>query len=230
MHSASVRQKIAQIFAISVGFGTAVMLHEGLQPKFDWNSLKPKASPVRIAVKAPPAVSAPSAKAQKSMPVRAENVAVTKPKNTKKTLDKPSTESPLPAPPPPVDNELMTLAQPSRVARAQLEAEALPRVLPPVLEEGIPSAPDELSDAWDYPETPGGNVLVLELYVNDQGLVVDAKIAVPSYDGLSDLALHSAALGQRWTDLDPPMRPGELRRLELRIPYTTNDKRFNPLP
>ncbi|MDO9177049.1 MAG: hypothetical protein Q7U16_01800 [Agitococcus sp.] len=89
--------------------------------------------------------------------------------------------------------------------------------LPPVPTGELPPLP--VTSTATSADVPGGSVLVLEMFLNDEAVVVDARILVPSANALSDLALTFSALGQKWTGIAPPLQQGERRRLELRIPY-----------
>jgi hypothetical protein len=105
---------------------------------------------------------------------------------------------------------------------AQPQAPSLPTInkddtLPPVPTGALEPLPP--ITAPELPDAPGGRVLVLELFLNDEAIVVDARILVPSENALSDLTLNFAVLGQKWTGIDPPLKAGERRRLEMRIPY-----------
>lgn len=75
----------------------------------------------------------------------------------------------------------------------------------------------------DFPlaatEKPFGDVLVLGLLVNDQGIVQETRIVVPSRRGLQDMGYALAYQNQKWVQLNPPLLPGELRWLELRLDY-----------
>ena len=99
-------------------------------------------------------------------------------------------------------------------------------VLPQVAGAPRPPMPDVPTSGESlYLDKPGGDVLVLVLFLNDQGVVIDSSIGVPSAYPLEDLTLAWASLGQRWRDLKPPLMPGEVRRLELRVPYEKTRKK-----
>lgn len=122
------------------------------------------------------------------------------------------------------EQPLPTLSQPSI-------APPMPKdipVLPPIAGAEMPPVPPENAEVNKYPEQPGGSVLVLELIVNDQGIVIDSRILVPSKHGLADFTLVMAIKGQKWKDLTPPLYPGEKRRLEIRVPFQDDDKPQGP--
>jgi hypothetical protein len=87
---------------------------------------------------------------------------------------------------------------------------------------GAPPAPPEpgaQEEAPRFAERPGGSVLVMEVWVNDRGEVVDARIAVPSAFPLDDFGHLLLERRARWSALVPPLLPGEVRRIERRIDY-----------
>lgn len=92
---------------------------------------------------------------------------------------------------------------------------------PPLI--GAQELPGSQPVKGDFPlaaiEQPYGDVMVLGLLVNDRGTVVETKIVVPSRRGMTDLGYALAYQGQKWVNLEPPMLPGELRWLELRLDY-----------
>jgi hypothetical protein len=206
---------------LAAGVWAAVMLTHGLQAPIQWTPA-PKPRPVRVAVKAAPAPQ-PAAVAvapRQVLPLKTDHAPV-KPKRPKPV---PVPTAPVaasapvevvaPAPTPTLAQPLPTLAQPAIAPPKLADAPVLPMV--PGSE--VPPAPADAT-AQTNPEKPGGPVLVLELTVNDQGVVIDSRILVPSSNGLGDVALALAVKGQRWTGLTPPLAPGEQRRLEIRVPY-----------
>lgn len=130
--------------------------------------------------------------------------------------------------------ELPTLLQPDIFAAPPTALpESLPRLAAPPLEEPAPEttasallpilegaeAPAVPPEAPLHAEQPGGPVLVMEVFVNDQGTVVDARIAVPSAYPLDDFGHLLIERRARWSNLVPPLLPGEIRKLERRIDY-----------
>jgi hypothetical protein len=101
---------------------------------------------------------------------------------------------------------------------AVVQAEALPPL--PTLAE-VPEAPpdDYAPPPVAYLEKSGGDVLVLGLRINDQGSVLETKILVKSYRPLEDLSWALVSLKDRFEVVDPPLKPGEFRWLEVRISY-----------
>jgi hypothetical protein len=213
---------------LGAGVWLAMALSQGLKPQVQWTPpAKPK--PVRVAVRvaAKPAPTpttavvaprqvlplkvdkAPVKPKPRPVPVPKVPVAATAPVNTPPVPAAPVAPDTPAAPQPP----LPTLEQPA-IVLPQRAAVALPSI--PSSE--VPPAPPEES-VKTYPEQPGGSVLVLELTVNDQGIVIDSRILVPSSNALGDFALALASKGQRWTNLVPPLVPGEQRKLEIRVPY-----------
>lgn len=213
---------------VAIGAWAASSLVHSLEPKQELFKLnKPK--PVRIAVRAAPAAPvapvapAPAVRTAKVLPLKAD-------------VAPPKKERPKPKPVPPKAPEaaaapveatiappqqmaippaLPTLSQPAIAAPAPMA----PVALPPIPGSEVPPAPPEDAQASKYPEKPGGPVLVLELTVNDQGIVIDSRILVPSSQSFTDFALVMAAKGQHWKNITPPLLPGEQRKLEIRIPF-----------
>lgn len=218
--------------AVCLGAGVwlAMALTDGMKPPVQWTTpTKPR--PVRVAVRPmtkPTPVPAPQVVAPRQvLPLKVDKAPL-KPKPPRPVVQPkvPVAASAPVAPPlvpavpdvpvPPVAPQppLPTLEQPA----IAMPAQTLATPLPAIPSSEVPPAPPE-EPVKTYPEQPGGSVLVLELTVNDQGLVIDTRILVPSSNALGDLALALASKGQRWTGLVPPLVPGEQRKLEIRVPY-----------
>lgn len=143
---------------------------------------------------------------------------------------------------PAADNSLLTLSQPAIDAPVKNPAAHLPRIgqdVPPAPPEAPPEAPASAAQAASaasdalpstFTEHPGGPVLVLGLLLNDQGRVLDTRILVPSFNPLTDMAVSMASIGKTWTNVQPPLNPGESRWVELRIPFQDPDKPQSNLP
>lgn len=100
---------------------------------------------------------------------------------------------------------------------ADPSSEATAPVLLPVVEGAeLPAVPPEQPQ---YAEQPGGEVLVMEVFVNERGEVVEARIAVPSAYPLDDFGHLLIERRARWSHMVPPMLPGEIRKYERRIDY-----------
>lgn len=138
-------------------------------------------------------------------------------------------------------NALPTLSQPAlgspvasavaNVPRIGADTPELPPEAPPegqTTDAAATAASDGLPAS--YPEKVGGPVLVLGLLLNDQGRVLDTKILVPSFNPLTDIAVSMASIGKTWTNVQPPLNPGESRWVELRIPFQDPDKPQSNLP
>lgn len=204
-----------QLLCCIAGVIAAVQLHDALRPAFVPPSARPKAS-VRINVgrSQPQPVAAPTV----TLPLQSATAAVAP--RQKKTAPRrplpeasPTATGAVSAPTPePTESEsllpLPTLAQPGAP------------ILPPVPAGPLPPLPPEEPL---YQEVRGGDVLVLEVTVNDQGTVFDSRILVPSSRALDDLALLYAVRGLHWERLEPPLQHGETRTLELRLPYANPD-------
>lgn len=92
-------------------------------------------------------------------------------------------------------------------------------VLPPVPSADAYVDSDSLTKLFD--DKPGGDIVVLGLLLNDQGIVIDSKILLPSGYVLGDMTVALASIGQRWESLVPPLLPGEVRWIEQRIDQRT---------
>lgn len=219
---------------LALGAWLAVTLSDSLRPAVKWvPDNKPR--PVRVAVRAAAApVAAPKPQAvapREVLPLKVDKAPPKKPKQPK-PRPAPTVEVSATAPVevaaaiPQIMTEqaLPTLSQPSIAPPTPKD---IP-VLPPIAGAETPPVPPEGAELNKYPEQPGGSVLVLELIVNDQGIVIDSRILVPSKHGLADFTLVMAIKGQKWKDLTPPLYPGEKRRLEIRIPFQ-DDKPDGPV-
>jgi hypothetical protein len=87
---------------------------------------------------------------------------------------------------------------------------------------GRPDAPpdDYMPPPKVFAEQPGGDVMVLGLLLDSKGRPLDVQILVPSYNAQADTTYAMAVLtNQTFTDIDPPIPPGESRWIETRIYY-----------
>lgn len=118
----------------------------------------------------------------------------------------------------PVDFETPT-SQKAAVPEVPLPAPVDPLKAPaqelaPLNPQEVPVSPETVGQ---YPERKGGDVLVVLLTIDDTYTVVDSEIKVPSFDGLADISTAVGALGKQVTDIYPPIRKGELRKVDYRI-------------
>jgi hypothetical protein len=139
-------------------------------------------------------------------------------------------------------NALPTLSQPAlgspvasalaNVPRIGVDTPELPPEAPLESQTTDASASTAANDGLptSFPEKVGGPVLVLGLLLNDQGRVLDTRILVPSFNPLTDMAVSMASIGKTWTNVQPPLNPGESRWVELRIPFQDPDKPQSNLP
>lgn len=98
---------------------------------------------------------------------------------------------------------------------------------------GRPDAPpdDYAAPPKTFIEQPGGEVLVLGLLLDSKGHALDVQIYVPSYDTVSDNKYAMAVLNtQSFTDINPPIPPGESRWIETRMYYPKQTVVPNILP
>ncbi|VTU42046.1 MULTISPECIES: hypothetical protein [unclassified Variovorax] len=203
-------------------------------------------TPVRVSVKAPSAAPvaaapAPAPSSEKELRLKSDKP-VEAPKPKLKPRPKPPAPKPAPkvaedAPPAPnvaiPPSDLPTLSQPAFPQAVPIAALPNLPAMAAALEEAPEAPPESLPEgprAKMYPEEQGGNVLVLGLLVNDQGVVIDSDILVSSFKPLSDIAVAWASIGQKWTNLQPPLNPGETRWIELRIPFVPDTDRLKTLP
>jgi hypothetical protein len=61
--------------------------------------------------------------------------------------------------------------------------------------------------------------VVLEVVVNDQGVVISSRVKVASDKPLVDATLALVAIGKTIKDISPPLQPGETRTLDIPIHY-----------
>ena len=247
-----------KVLSAAVGAALAISLAHFLSPKIALR-LPPAPHAVKVTVRAAGAGAGKAAPAQAPTSEKELRLQVDKPVPVKKTptprsvtLPKHRQAAPKVAPEqkespptPPVstpDTSLLTLSQPAIDAPVKNAPINLPRIGQDV-PEAPPEAPSEASapDALaanaasdarpaTFTEKPGGPVLVLGLLLNDQDRVLDTRILVPSFNPLTDMAVSMASIGKTWTNVQPPLNPGESRWVELRIPFQDPDKPQSNLP
>lgn len=127
-------------------------------------------------------------------------------------------------------NELPTLEQPSFESQVAIGPEPLEKQG----DSSIPPMPGS-RPALDFfqlarTEIPYADVLVLGILVNDQGAVEDVIIVVPSSYALDDIGFALGYKQAKWTQLDPPLLPGEKRWLEVRINQKELKEKSGKLP
>ena len=78
--------------------------------------------------------------------------------------------------------------------------------------------------------------MFLKLKINDRGEVIDVRISVPSKYPIDDFGIAMSARNAKFNKFVPPLRPGEIREIEVRVPYivenldTTGKKDTQKLP
>ncbi len=234
---------LVRLTCLSLGVLLAASLHEALNARSLRIERVAQQSATRTVIRAAPTVpvikaaETPAPVTRKAapevLPLKAET-----PKPLPRTAPEPAVAVPPaaaePAPPVPatVSGEpLPTLSAPQPYAPPPTDVATLPRIDTlerPAVPGERPPAPAEPIRAFN--DAPGGSVLVLGLLVNDRGTVVDVRILVPSNRPMEDLTFAFAVRSQRWTDITPPLVPGETRWLELRVPYATGEKATGDSP
>lgn len=235
---AATKTWLSKLAAAAAGLLAAWSLSEALAP-----SLKPQwpiANPARVSFKAAPAPAPQPATPKPSespaptdavLPLRVPDAPppVAKPKKTPSSAASSAVAT---AQTPPVLSEQDN----SSVLPAQAFTDLVQPALPGQLEQAnpggipllgqppadasappVPSAVPEFRSVLAQFEKPGADVVVVAVLVNDQGVVVDSFIVVPSRYPLNDLTATFTQIGKQWTAIDPPMVPGEFRWFELRI-------------
>lgn len=163
----------------------------------------PKPARPAPAPSAPP----PPTPAPQKMKVRSESAAPAQPEK----LVPPS----LSLEQPPIAQLPPTVAAPMALPQISTEASAPSGDSAPPLPDDVPPIPNNLAAL----ESPGGHVMVLAVLVNDTGTPTDIRITVGSGSPLKDMTIALAQYELQWTALQPPLLPGELRWLELRIDH-----------
>lgn len=87
-----------------------------------------------------------------------------------------------------------------------------------------PIPPDVLPAPVHFTDKPGGSVVILGVKLDSNNVAVMTDILVASNTPLNDLALAMTTRGVKWTDVDPPIPPGEYRWVELRLDYDSGNK------
>lgn len=217
----------------------AVSVHFALAPPPKNGSAKPR---VAVRVAARPATAPPPAVAPAVAPPRFP-LPTDKPIAKKTPPPKPAVAPPAPSPMEPAPEQVIAmpsaaLTQPALVAPPAPPSAGLPQIGLPAIGASIalPDAPPGPSDIPPFQsalsefERPGGTVTVFAVLVNDAGIAVDSLLVVPSKWPLIDMTLVFSQKGKQWTQLDPPMLPGEYRWLELRIDTAAEQSRNATLP
>lgn len=197
----------------------------------------PSATKVSVLVRQAPAPIAPAAQSKPIinnaiLPLRGQFASLRK----STTKLSPPIVQPLPTDSPTVEPVLptveapdafATIGPPQQYAQPQRPAQDLPAIVgadaPPV-----PAEPQAFSLTQVI--KPGGSILVLGVLLDDSSRAVNAKVLVPSANSLGDVTHAMAHIGRQWSDISPPMQPGEQRWIELRIDNTPNTSLDDQLP
>ncbi len=213
---------------LAVGVAAAAALHSSLKspaPRFELNlnrvrmvAATPAGSPTAATAAPAPAPVLPPP--NRILPLRGDQTSA-----KKRQPPPPAVVAPAPAVEVPAASAVVatpalpTLSQPSLTTSGN--APAAPADLPPLPSTQLPPMPGAEPVVATFQllgvEKPGGDILVLGVLVNDQSIVEDTLIVVPSRFPLSDLGLSLGYRGQQWAGIEPPLQPGETRWLELRI-------------
>lgn len=224
------QQPWSGLACLAFGMAAAVALHTALKPpapKFELNLNRVRMVAVSggtpAAAKPAPAPALPAP--NRILPLRGEQTSAKKrvPPPPAPAVVAPAPAAEMPTTPPVAAPAalptLPTLSQPSFAVGGA--APAAPANLPPLPSAELPPMPGAEPVTATFQllgvEKPGGDILVLGVLVNDQNIVQDTLIVVPSRFPLSDLGLSLSYRGQQWAGIEPPMQPGETRWLELRI-------------
>lgn len=233
---AATKTRLGKLAAAAAGIVAAWSMSEALAPalKPQW----PTAAPARVSFKAAPAPEPVTAKQAESpvptdavLPLRVPDAPppVAKPKKIPSNAANSAVASTQTSP-------VLPEQEVSPVLPAQTFPDLVQPALPGQLAEKstggipllgqtpadasappVPSAVPEFRSVLAQFEKPGADVVVVAVLVNDQGVVVDSFIVVPSRYPLNDLTATFTQIGKQWTAIDPPMVPGEFRWFELRI-------------
>lgn len=178
---------------IAMGIGAAAAVSGFLDPVLRWGDISPK--PQVEFTKAQGASEVTQEKPAALPPSTSESVMRMPVEfETPKTANAATPETPLPSP----DNRNKAPATELAPLNPQ-EVDVVPATV------GV------------YPEKRGGNILVVQLTIDENLVVVDSEIKVPSFDGLADISTALGAIGQRVKTQYPPMRKGELRKVDFRL-------------
>jgi hypothetical protein len=110
--------------------------------------------------------------------------------------------------------------------------------LPPLAVSALPTTPPPGPDDPDapvnpFPVKPYGNTVVVAFKINSDGVILDSRILVPSWNALGDMSIRLAAASNeaksiRYTNINPPLQPGETRWIVL--PHDWKNPGENSLP
>jgi hypothetical protein len=79
-----------------------------------------------------------------------------------------------------------------------------------------PPSPDDDAPVNPFPVKPYGDTVVVAFKIDSDGHILDSTILVPSWNTLGDLSIRLAAQSNeaksiRYTNINPPLQPGETR-------------------
>jgi hypothetical protein len=223
-----VRQRhVGFLLCLALGMSISVALHSGLTGQPRQEPKAPGRVAVRMAPAAPKAVA--PAVAPQVLPLRNETLAAPKAPSVKAAVPQ---VKPMPVKAAPVPLFEEPSADTPAVASFSPPALDLPKApsqpvdLPVLGGLGLPPLPGEppaRPTSLASTIKPYGDELVLGVLVDDVGRPERVEIFVPSRNTLFDSYVQTGAYGQVWTQMEPPLQPGEKRWLELLIRLNNND-------
>jgi protein TonB len=108
---------------------------------------------------------------------------------------------------------------------------ALPTAGPPTT---LPPPPDDADAPVNpFPVKPYGDTVVVAFKIDSNGQILDSRILVPSWNSLGDMSIRLAAQSNaaksiRYTNINPPIQPGENRWIV--IPHSWESTSGSSLP
>ena len=111
---------------------------------------------------------------------------------------------------------------PSSSAVTATASDALPP-LPSAPPTTPPPSPDDDEPVNPFPVKPYGDTVVVAFKIDSDGHILDSRILIPSWNALADMSIRLAAQSNeaksiRYTNINPPLQPGETRWIVL--PHT----------
>jgi hypothetical protein len=129
--------------------------------------------------------------------------------------------------------DVASVAPPAEAAPpipASADLPALPTAGPPTTP---PPSPDDDAPVNPFPVKPYGDTVVVAFKIDSDGHILDSRILVPSWNSLGDMSIRLAAQSNaaksiRYTNINPPIQPGENRWIV--IPHSWDSTSGSSLP